>query len=63
MTEDLQHTGRLRTTSTTTLVAPLTTKIGIRLSYLMRYDAEPAPAVPPLKKLDTTFTTGIQITL
>jgi putative salt-induced outer membrane protein len=63
MTDDLQHTAKLRTTSTTTLVAPLTSKIGIRLSYLMRYDASPAPATPALKKLDTTFTSGIQITL
>ncbi len=63
LTEDLKDTGHLRTTSATSLVAPLTAAIGIRLSYLMRYDAEPAPATPALKKLDTTFTTGIQITL
>jgi putative salt-induced outer membrane protein YdiY len=61
LTEDLKHTGRLRTVSNTSLVAPLTSAIGIRVSYLMRYDAE--PAVAGLKKLDTTFTTGIQVSL
>ena len=61
MTEDLQHTGRLRTVSTTSLVAPLTSKIGIKLGYLMNYNASPAPTVA--KKLDTTFTSGVQITL
>lgn len=61
--ENLKSTGDLRTTSSTILIAPLTAAIGIRVSYLMRYDAQPAPAAPPLKKLDTTFTTGIQITL
>lgn len=63
LVENLKTTGDLRSSSTTTLVAPLTASIGIRLTFLMRYDAIPAPATPALKKLDTTFTTGIQITL
>lgn len=64
--ENLQATGDLRTTSQTSLVAPLTGSISIRLSYLMRYDAEPALQAAPnayFKKLDTVFTTGIQLTL
>ena len=44
----------------TALVAPLTRNIAIRLGYLMRYDAVPSPG---FRKLDTTFTTGIQVTL
>jgi putative salt-induced outer membrane protein len=64
--ENLQNTGDLRSTSTTALVAPLTRSIAIRLSYLMRYTAQPPinPATAaPFKKLDTTFQSGIQISL
>jgi len=64
--ENLKTTGDLRTTSSTVLVAPLTSSIAIRLGYLMRYDAEPALQTAPstyFKKLDTIFTTGIQLTL
>lgn len=57
---NLEETGDLRTLSQTSLVAPLTRNIGIRLGYLMRYDAVPSPG---FRKLDTTFTTGIQIAL
>lgn len=64
--EDLKDTGDLRTTSTTSLVAPLTASIGIRLGLLLKHTAEP-PTDPstglPFKKLDTTFQSGIQITL
>jgi len=57
---NLEDTGDLRTVSTTSLVAPLTAAIALRFGYLVRYDA-----VPPVgsRKLDTTFTTGIQVTL
>lgn len=64
--ENLSNTGDARVTSSTVLVAPLTATIAIRVGYLIRYDAEPAlnPATSaPFKKLDTTFTTGIQLTL
>ncbi len=57
---NLDDTGDLRTRSSTNLVAPLTTSISIRLGYFLRHDAEPAPG---FRKLDTTFTTGIQLTL
>jgi putative salt-induced outer membrane protein YdiY len=69
MVENLKSTGDLRTRSQTTLVAPLSTKIGLGLGLLMLYDAEPSPLPAPapagtfFKKLDTTFTAGIQITL
>lgn len=59
MQENLDDTGDLRTMSLTQLVAPITTGIAIRFGYLMRYDAEP---VPGFKKLDTTFTSGLQLT-
>jgi putative salt-induced outer membrane protein len=58
--ENLDDTGDLRTVSTTSLVAPLTGAISMRFGYLMRYDAVP---VPGFKKLDTTFTSGIQLAL
>ncbi len=66
--EDLKNTGELRTTSQSTLAAPITRSIGIALGLLLKYDAAPsavpgAPAGTFYKKLDTTFTSGIQITL
>jgi putative salt-induced outer membrane protein YdiY len=57
--ENLDDTGDLRSSSLTQLVAPITSGIAIRFGYLMKYDAEP---VPGFKKLDTTFTSGLQIT-
>ena len=59
MIENLDDTGDLRSMSLTSLVAPVTSGIAIRFGYLMRYDAEP---VPGFKKLDTTFTSGLQLT-
>lgn len=67
--ENLKSTGDLRVTSQTTLVAPLSTRIGLRFGLLLKYDAEPALLPPPnpagtrYEKLDTTFTSGLQITL
>jgi putative salt-induced outer membrane protein len=58
--ENLDDTGDLRTASNTVLVAPLTGSIALRFGYQMRYDAEP---VPGFKKLDTTFTSGVQLSL
>ncbi len=65
---NLEQTGDQRAISNTVLVAPISSNIGIRLSYLMRYDAEPAvkdgTVVPVVyfKKLDTTLSTGLQFT-
>ena len=66
--ENLQTTGDLRVTSTTALVAPLSSRIAVRLGYLVHYVAQPPinAAVTPnvlFKKLDTTFTSGIQLSL
>lgn len=64
--ENLKATGDLRSSSLSSLVAPLSSRISLRVSYLMRYDAEPALQTAPniyFKKLDTVFTTGIQLTL
>jgi len=64
--ENLESTGDLRSASLTSLVAPLSSKIALRVSYLMRYDAEPELQTAPstfYKKLDTIFSTGIQLTL
>jgi putative salt-induced outer membrane protein YdiY len=49
-----------RVNSTTALVAPLTGAIAIRLGLLVRFDNVP---VPGFRKTDTTFTSGIQISL
>jgi len=46
-------------------VAPISSAIGIRVSYLVRYDAEPAETATPgvfFEKLDTTFSTSLQFT-
>ena len=59
LVENLDDTGDLRTMSLTQLVAPLMAGIAIRLSYLLRHDAEP---VPGFEKLDTIFTSGLQFT-
>jgi putative salt-induced outer membrane protein len=64
--ENLKDTGDLRSTSTTALVAPVSRSIAIRLGYLMRHTAQPPinPATSvPFKKLDTTFQSGIQLSL
>jgi putative salt-induced outer membrane protein YdiY len=64
--ENLKATGDLRSSSLTSLVAPLSSKVSLRFSYLMRYDAEPALQTAPntfYQKLDSVFTTGIQLTL
>jgi putative salt-induced outer membrane protein len=56
---NLEDTGDQRLNSTTALVAPISTAIGIRVGYLIRYDAEPPAG---FEKLDTTFSTGLQFT-
>lgn len=56
---NLESTGDQRLNSTTALVAPISTAIAIRVGYLVRYDAEPPAG---FEKLDTTFSTGVQVT-
>jgi len=57
---NLDHTGDERANSLTSLVAPISSAIGIRVSYLARYNSEPPAGVG--YKLDTTFSTGLQFT-
>jgi putative salt-induced outer membrane protein len=57
---NLETTEDQRVNSTTALVAPLTGAIAIRLGFLVRFDSQP---VPGFKETDTTFTSGIQISL
>ena len=42
------------------LVAPLSSKIGLRLSYVIRFDNQPEPT---FEKTDKILTTGIQVAL
>ena len=49
-----------RLNSETALVAPLSSKIGLRVSYVIRFDNQPEPT---FKKTDKILTTGIQIAL
>jgi putative salt-induced outer membrane protein len=57
---DLKDTKDERVNSSTALVAPLTGAIALRFGFLVRFDNVP---VPGFKKTDTTFTSGIQLTL
>ena len=49
-----------RLNSESALVAPLSSKIGLRLSYVIRFDNLPEPT---FKKTDRILTTGVQIAL
>lgn len=49
-----------RLNSETALTAPLSKKIGLRVSYLVRFDNQPEPG---FKKSDRILTTGIQIAM
>lgn len=48
---------RLNTESS--LIAPLSSRLGLKLSYVVRYDNLPEPG---FERLDKLFTTGIQLT-
>jgi putative salt-induced outer membrane protein YdiY len=58
---NLRDTGELRVNSETTVIAPISTAIGLRLGYALRYDSR--PPVVGVEKLDRVFSAGIQITL
>lgn len=57
---NLKTSDDYRLNSETALVAPLSSKIGLRLSYVIRFDNLPEPT---FKKTDKILTTGIQIAL
>ena len=54
----------LRINSETTLIAPLSAHVGMKLSYLVRFDNLPAlnaAGTAPLRKTDRILSSGIQI--
>lgn len=56
---NLQNAPDRRVNTETVLVAPISKRIALKASYLVRFDNEPEPG---FKKSDRVFTTGIQIT-
>ena len=57
---NLKTSADYRLNSETALVAPLSSKIGLRLSYVIRFDNQPEPT---FKKTDRILTTGVQVAL
>ena len=57
---NLKTSDDYRLNAESALVAPLSSKIGLRLSYLIRFDNLPEPT---FKKTDKILTTGIQVAL
>jgi len=63
-TEALEWVANLKTSadsrvnSETALTAPLSRQIGLRVSYLVRFDNQPEPG---FKKTDRVLTTGVQV--
>lgn len=57
---NLETSADYRLNSETALVAPLSSKIGLRLSYLIRFDNQPEPT---FKTTDRILTAGVQIAL
>ncbi len=55
---NLQQTKDLRINSETSLVAPISKRIAVKLSYAIRFDNLPEPG---FKKTDRIFTSGVQI--
>ena len=56
---NLQETEDWRVNTESSVIAPLSTRIGVKLSYVIRFDNLPEPG---FAELDRLFTTGIQIT-
>lgn len=56
---NLSETEDWRVNTETTLVAPLSARVGMKLSYVLRYDNLPEPG---FRTTDRLFTTGIQLT-
>lgn len=55
---NLEATDDARVNSETSLVAPISKKLSMKASYLIRYDNQPEPG---FEKTDRIFTTGIQL--
>jgi len=55
---NLQQTKDLRINSETSLVAPISNRIAVKMSYAIRFDNLPEPG---FKKTDRIFTSGLQI--
>ena len=62
---NLENHDDYRINSETAVVAPLSTHIGIKLSYIVRFSNDPpfnAAGTAQLRKVDRIFSTGIQVT-
>jgi putative salt-induced outer membrane protein len=57
---NLEETEDLRINPETALVAPLSRRLAIKISYVLRYDKLPEPG---FKKTDRLLTSGLQVTL
>lgn len=57
---NLQQSTDRRINSETSLVAPLSRHVALKVAYGVRFDNQPEPT---FKKTDTVFTTGVQIAL
>jgi len=57
---NLETSADYRVNSETALIAPLSSKIGLRVSYVIRFDNQPEPT---FEKTDKILTTGIQVAL
>ncbi|HXV85940.1 MAG TPA: DUF481 domain-containing protein [Gemmatimonadales bacterium] len=57
---NLDETDDLRLNAESQLVAPLSTRVGLKLSYVVRYDNLPEPG---FQKTDRILTAGVQIVL
>lgn len=56
---NLQKTGEYRFNSESSIVAPVSTHIGLKMSYSLRYNTAPPAS---FGKVDRVLTTGVQIT-
>jgi putative salt-induced outer membrane protein YdiY len=62
---NLDESDDLRVNSETAVVAPVSSHIGLKFSYVVRFDNLPAlnaAGTAPLQKTDRIFSTGIQVT-
>lgn len=57
---NLEETEDLRVNTETALVAPLSRRLAIKISYVIRYDKLPEPG---FEKTDRLLTSGLQVTL